>query len=84
MFADDVHEFAETEGSYIEGKKKAVTVMVKDARKFAETGGWGFQAWANGDSSKPIVHSTAQAVSACLSCHSPRKEQDYVFSTYIP
>jgi hypothetical protein len=48
MFADDVHEFSEIDGSYVEGRKKAVTVMVTDARKYAATGGWGFQAWANG------------------------------------
>lgn len=84
MFADDVHEFSEVNGSYVEGKKKAVTVMVKDARKYAAAGGWGFQAWANGDSSKPLIHDTAQSVSACLSCHTPRKEQDYTFSTFIP
>jgi len=84
IFADDVHEFSEVEGSYVEGQKKAVTVMVKDAQRYAETGGWGFQAWANGDPSKPIVHNKAQAISACLSCHAPRKAQDYVYSTYIP
>lgn len=84
IFADDVHEFSEVEGSYIEGQKKAVTVMVKDTRRYAQTGGWGFQAWENGDPSKPIVHSTAQAVSASLSCHTPRKAQDYVYSTFIP
>jgi Cytochrome P460 len=45
VFADDVHEFLVKDGSYVEGNKKAVTVMVKDAKKYATTGGWGFQVW---------------------------------------
>jgi hypothetical protein len=32
VFADDVHEFSVKDGSYVEGNKKAVTVMVKDAK----------------------------------------------------
>ena len=30
IFADDVHEFSVKEGSYVEGSKKAIAVMVKD------------------------------------------------------
>ena len=84
IFADDVHDFSVQDGSYVEGNKKAVTVMVKDAKKYSTTGGWGFQAWAGGDPSKPLVPDAAHAVQACFSCHTPRKNQDYTFSTYIP
>jgi hypothetical protein len=83
IFADDVHEFSLVDGSYVEGKKKAVTVMVKDATRYAATGGWGFQVWAGGDPSKPLVPDQAHAVSACFVCHTPQKAQDYTFSTYI-
>jgi len=84
VFADDVHEFSVKDGSYVEGNKKAVTVMVKDAKKYAATGGWGFQVWAGGDISKPLVPDSAHAVQACFVCHTPQKAQDYTFSTYIP
>jgi len=84
VFADDVHEFSVKDGSYVEGKKKAVTVMVKDTKKYATTGGWGFQVWAGGDPSKPLVPDAAHAVQACFTCHTPQKDQDYTFSTYIP
>lgn len=84
IFADDVHEFSVKEGSYVEGNKKAVAVMVKNAKKYASTGGWGFQVWAGGDISKPLVSDTAHAVQACFVCHTPQKAQDYTFSTYIP
>jgi Cytochrome P460 len=84
VFADDVHEFSVKDGSYVEGNKKAVTVMVKDVKKYATTGGWGFQVWAGGDPSKALVPDAAHAVQACFVCHTPQKDQDYTFSTYIP
>lgn len=84
MFADDVHDYSVKDGSYVEGNKKAVTVMVKDAKRYATTGGWGFQVWAGGDRTKPLVPDTAHSVKACFTCHIPRKDHDYTFSTYIP
>jgi len=84
IFADDVHDFSVKDGAYVEGNKKAVTVMVKDAKKYATTGGWGFQVWAAGDRSKPLVPDSAHAIQACFACHTPQKAQDYTFSTYIP
>jgi hypothetical protein len=84
IFADDVHEFSVKDGSYVEGNKKAIAVMVKDAKKYPTNGGWGFQVWAGGDISKPLVPDQAHAVTACFGCHTPQKDQDYTFSTYIP
>jgi hypothetical protein len=55
VFADDVHEFSVKDGSYVEGNKKAVPVMVKDAQKYASTGGLGFKVWAGGD---PLTRSS--------------------------
>ncbi|MGA2096047.1 MAG: cytochrome P460 family protein [Candidatus Acidiferrum sp.] len=84
IFADDVHDFSVKDGSYVEGNKKAVTVMIKDAKKYATNGGWGFQVWAGGDPSKPLVPDAGHATQACFVCHTPQKDQDYTFSTYIP
>jgi len=84
VFADDVHDFSVKDGSYVEGSKKAVTVIVKDANKYATTGGWGFQVWAGGDPAKPLLPDAAHAVQACFACHTPQKGQDYTFSHYIP
>jgi mono/diheme cytochrome c family protein len=81
IFADDVHEFSVKDGSYVEGNKKAVTVMIKDAAKYASTGGWGFQVFAGGDPAKPLV---TDATQACFACHTPEKEHDFTFSRYIP
>jgi len=84
IFADDVHDFSVKDGSYVEGNKKAVTVMIKDAKMYSTNGGWGFQVWAGGDPSKPLVPDAAHATQACFVCHTPQKAQDYTFSTYIP
>ena len=84
VFADDVHEFTKQDGAVAEGKRKAVAVMVKNSKRYPTAGGWGFQVWAEGDPSKPLVPDSTHAVSACFTCHTSRAAQDYTFSTYIP
>jgi hypothetical protein len=80
IFTDDVRDFTFADGSYTQGSRKAIPVMLKDARKYASTGGWGFQAWAGGDPKKPLV---TDPVKACFACHTPQKANDYTFSTYL-
>jgi hypothetical protein len=80
IFLDDVREFSLAEGSYTEGARKAITVMLKDAKKYASTGGWGFQVWAGGDPKKPLAK---DPVKMCFACHTPQKANDYTFSTYL-
>jgi hypothetical protein len=77
----DLHEFVTSDGSYVEGPRKATAVMLKDKKKYASTGGWGWQAWAGGDPTKPLV---TDATKQCFECHQARKDQHYVYSTYIP
>jgi hypothetical protein len=81
VFLIDLHEFSVVDGAYVEGVLKGLAVMAKDSKKYAPTGGWGFQFWAQGDLKKPIV---TDAVKQCFECHQPKKDQDYVYSTYIP
>jgi hypothetical protein len=81
MFVTDLHEFTVSDGSYVEGARKALAVMLKDSKKYASTGGWGFQLWEGGDPKKPMV---TDAAKQCFECHQPKKDSDYVFSTYIP
>ena len=83
IFADDVRDFTLADGAYSQGGRKAITVMVKDSKKYASTGGWGFQVWLGGDPAKPVVTDTASAVKACFTCHTPQKANDYTFSTYL-
>ena len=80
IFVDDVRDFTAVEGVFTQGSRKAIPVMLKDARKYASTGGWGFQAWAGGDPNKPLA---TDPVKACFECHTPQKANDYTFSTYL-
>lgn len=80
VFTDDVREFSLADGSYSQGSRKAIAVMVKDAKKYESTGGWGFQVWAGGDPKKPLA---TDPVKMCFACHTPQKANDYVFSTYL-
>jgi hypothetical protein len=60
-----------------EGVRKHVAVMHKDAKKFAKTGGWGFE-WFNGNSkSEKMVEDGGKA---CFDCHVSEKTRGYVFS----
>jgi cytochrome P460 len=81
IFLTDLHDFSVSDGSTTMGKLKGVAVMVKDAKRYAATGGWGFQFFADGDASKKVV---TDAATQCFACHTPQKAQDYVYSTYIP
>jgi hypothetical protein len=81
MFVTDLHDFTVSDGSYVEGARKGLAAMVKDSKKYASTGGWGFQFWEGGDPKKPQV---TDAAKQCFACHQPKKDQDYVYSTYIP
>jgi Cytochrome P460 len=66
----DLHQFTISDGSYVEGPRKATAIMLKDKKKYASTGGWGFQAWAGGDPKKPLV---TDAIKQCFECHQARK-----------
>jgi hypothetical protein len=50
--------------------------MVKDSRKYAATGGWGFADFKDGKPGDRALHET------CFPCHVPVKDRDYVFARY--
>jgi hypothetical protein len=55
-----------------------VQFMVKDSKKYAATGGWGFADFKNGKPGDEALHKT------CFPCHQPAKDRDYVFTHYAP
>lgn len=79
VIAFDLLEAVNKDNAIVEGSRKVLGVMVKDADRFASTGGWGFEAFAGGDPSQPVVD---DAATACYGCHTSRAEHDYVFSSY--
>ena len=71
---------AKSEGDALtEGSRKVLGVMVRDSRKHAATGGWGFEAFAAGDPKKPLVG--GNAAKACFECHASQKARNYLFSS---
>ena len=52
--------------------------MIKDSKKYKETGGWGFARWLGLDQ-KPYGMDPS-FVKECFGCHTPVKNNDYVFT----
>jgi opacity protein-like surface antigen len=63
-----------------EGQRKVVGVMVKNARRHAATGGWGYEGFTGDSKTERAVG--ANAATACHACHTARKDKDFVFSAY--
>lgn len=74
----DLLEANSADNAVTEGTRKVVGVMHKDAKKYAATGGWGFEGFGGGDRKNRVVQDNA--ASACFACHEPQKGHDYVFS----
>jgi Cytochrome P460 len=64
--------------SFIAGAATNVQFMVKDSKKYATTGGWGYAEFIEGKPAAEAVHKT------CFPCHEPFKEKDFVFTHYAP
>ena len=52
--------------------------MVKNSRRYASTGGWGFAQFDDGMPADEAKHRT------CFPCHEPAKARDFVFTRYAP
>jgi hypothetical protein len=64
--------------SFVVGSLVNVQFMVKDSKKYAATGGWGFADFKDGKPGDLALHQT------CFPCHTPAKDRDYVFTRYAP
>jgi hypothetical protein len=53
--------------------------MVKNSKKYASTGGWGFFQF---DAGKPLLD--AAKIRSCFECHARMKDRDLVFTHYAP
>ena len=65
--------------AFVPGHTTTVQFMVKNSKRYAATGGWGFGRFIDGKPVDDAQHET------CFSCHAAHaKEQDYVFTRYAP
>ncbi len=64
--------------SFVPGPPTNIQFMVKDSKKFATTGGWGFAHFDK--DGKP---GTEAALKTCAPCHA-KASRDFVFTQYAP
>jgi hypothetical protein len=64
--------------SFVPGAPTNIQFMVKDSKKYAATGGWGFGHFADGK------HGDAAFMKSCFPCHEKAKATDLVFTHYVP
>src|SRR5262245_4586428 len=64
--------------SFVAGPAVNIQFMVKDTKKYAATGGWGYADFTNGKPGNEALHGT------CYACHLPAKDRDFVFTRYAP
>lgn len=74
----DLLEAKHVDHTVTEGSRKVIGVMHKDTKKYATTGGWGFEAFGSGVQDNRVVG--ANAATACYACHTSQQDHDYVFS----
>jgi hypothetical protein len=63
--------------AFVAGHATTVQIMVKDSKKYAATGGWGFGRFIGGKPVDEAQHKT------CFACHEAyAKQNDFVFTHY--
>ena len=78
VIVDERNKAQENEGVTKVGERLGVAVMVKDSRRYAETGGWGFEVFRG---ENPTAVLTAQGRAACYNCHAKQKDRDFIYTT---
>ena len=70
---------AEFNGAFVPGAATTVQIMVKDSKKYAASGGWGFGRFIDGKPVDEAQHRT------CFACHQANvKAHDFVFTRLAP
>lgn len=73
----DLLEYTVADHAGTEGPRKLVGVMQKDTKKFAATGGWGYEGFKGDSKTERLV---GDGGVSCHACHAAQKDSDYVFS----
>lgn len=78
----DLLEAKTADNALVEGARKVAGVMHRDARKYASTGGWGYEGFKGDSNSDRAVGNNA--ATACHQCHLAQKDAAFVFSKPRP
>jgi len=65
--------------SFVAGPPTNIQFMIKDAKKYGATGGWGF-----GHFNSDGKTTDADFMKTCFPCHQKMKKRDLVFTRYAP
>ena len=76
----DLLETRENAGTTVEGSRKFIDVMSKESKRYPDTGGWGFEEFVSDSQTDRAL--TSEAKVACFGCHTRRKSNDFVFSSF--
>ena len=76
VWKDATHEAWDT--AIVPGEFVHAEFMFKDSQRWPATGGWGFARW-KGMNQQPYGEN-ATFVQECFGCHTPVKDNDYVFT----
>jgi cytochrome P460 len=78
VLVDERNKAQENEGKTQGGDLIGIGVMVKDSRRYADTGGWGFEVFVGDNRANGLLNAQGRAM--CYNCHVKQKDNDYVFS----
>jgi Cytochrome P460 len=78
--SEENNKIFERRQSFVAGSATNVQFMIKDSKKYAATGGWGFGHFNERDEKKP---GDEALMKSCFPCHQKAK-RDLVFTQYAP
>ncbi|RME63787.1 MAG: cytochrome C [Nitrospirae bacterium] len=71
------YEHKESNGAFVEGKKRIEAFMVKNSKEYRKTNGWGYYGYDG--KGNPLVKDMA---ADCHGCHAQVSGSDFVFSVW--
>jgi hypothetical protein len=78
MLALELYDISTYGGAIEHRDRKGLFLMKKNAKLYADTGGWGFEYFRGNDETP-----TLKSMKECFDCHKVGKSKDYVKSEYM-
>lgn len=77
LVLDRFHIVEDTLKIQRQGARKVILVMERDEVRFKDTGGWGWEAFLNGDRNRRLVTDNGKS---CFSCHQLNAANNFLFT----
>jgi hypothetical protein len=75
----DLLNYVNKDNTIQESDRKLIGVMVKDAKKYSNTGGWGFEGFAANSKTERLTNDGGVS---CFACHAQLTKENYVYSHF--